>query len=43
MVHVYTYAINAKSVNQFAVGKGKFTPPSFGKECKRGNAVKMLL
>ena len=48
MVHVYTYAkfhvhINAKSVNQFLAGKRNFTPPSFGKECKRGNAVKMLL
>ena len=27
--------INAKSVNQFPAGKRKFTPPSFGKECKR--------
>ena len=44
MVHVYTYAklfrlfhvhINAKSVNPFPAGKRKFTPPSFGKECKR--------
>ena len=40
MVHVYTYLglfhvhINAKSVNQFPAGKRKFTPPSFGKECK---------
>ena len=40
-VHVYTYSglfhvhINAKSVNQFPAGKRKFTPPSFGKECKR--------
>ena len=44
MIHVYTYAnssglshvhINAKSDNQFPAGKRKFTPPSFGKECKR--------
>ena len=27
--------IKAKSVNQFPAGKRKFTPPSFGKECKR--------
>ena len=27
--------INAKSVYQFPAGKSKFTPPSFGKECKR--------
>ena len=31
LFHVH---INAKSVNQFPVGKRKFTPPSFGKECK---------
>ena len=45
MVHVYIHMrsslglfhvhINAKSVNQFPAGKRKFTPPSFGKECKR--------
>ena len=27
--------INAKSATQFPAGKRKFTPPSFGKECKR--------
>ena len=32
LFHVH---INAKSVNQFLAGKRKFTPPSFGKECKR--------
>ena len=32
LFHVH---INAKSVNQFPAGKRKFTPPSFGKECKR--------
>ena len=32
LFHVH---INAKSVSQFPAGKRKFTPPSFGKECKR--------
>ena len=32
LFHVH---INAKSVNQFQADKRKFTPPSFGKECKR--------
>ena len=32
LFHVH---INAKSVNKFPTGKRKFTPPSFGKECKR--------
>ena len=27
--------INAKSVHPFPAGERKFTPPSFGKECKR--------
>ena len=31
------------SMLKFPAGKRKFTPPSFGKEYKRGNAVKILL
>ena len=32
LFHVH---IHAKSLNQLPAGKRKFTPPSFGKECKR--------
>ena len=35
--------INAKSVNQFPADKRKFTPPRFGKECKRQCREDMLL
>ena len=45
LVHVYIHMrsssglfrvhTDAKRVNQFPAGKRKFTPPSFGKECKR--------